>query len=77
MEITFTATCKNGKLQGKGMLTIAKTKEQVAQCNFKNGELVGEYIHWDLNSNMEKKVTYIKGNPYETNVTQVQLAPKK
>jgi|GEM_PF-6543373 len=76
-EIIFTSTCKNGKLQGKGTLILAETKEQIALCNFKDGELIGECVHWDFHSKIEKKVTYIKGNPYETNVTQVKLAPKK
>ncbi|MDP2386682.1 MAG: hypothetical protein Q8M29_09950 [Bacteroidota bacterium] len=40
-EITFRARCRNGKLQGKGTLTISETKEIVAECFFENGELVG------------------------------------
>lgn len=60
--IVFEATCVNGMVQGKGTLTLLKTKQVIATANFENGEIVGECWNRDLKTQEEHRVTYVKGS---------------
>jgi hypothetical protein len=76
-EITFRARCRNGKLQGKGTITISETKEIVAECFFENGELVGISKSWDYKLNIETRTTYVKGKTHPLSSAKFEILPKK
>lgn len=76
-EIIFRARCRNGKLHGKGTLTISETKELVGECFFENGELVGTCKSWDAELHIETRTTYVKGSLLPLNSTTFDVLPKK
>ena len=72
----FRASCIKGQLQGKGTLTNAKTGQLIAQCTFEDGELVGECISWDLKSNIETRIIYVKDSRVHPNVLNLEMMKK-
>jgi hypothetical protein len=62
IKVVFAANCINGMLQGQGTLTTLKENKLIAKCNFENGEIIGECISWDIDTQNETRVTFIKGS---------------